>query len=179
MVQDNRICLTIHHQASIAHWIIQTLQKSDFSDQDPVTTRGNAGGMAERHNKLSHSKDGGLGKESVYEEGRGGKNGDHTDGHEENGGTEGYELQDNGKKAASDDQADIEQPSEDTGPISDVEDLKESSRAAVTPEAEDLIQDTGAFEILDVCIALARDSLDEGRMHRLREGFFGLLNQTM
>ena len=180
MVQDNRICLTIHQQASIAHWIIQTLQKSEFSDQDPGTTRGNGGGMAERHNNLLHSKDGGPGNESGYEEGRGGKNGDHTDGHEDNGATEGDELQDDGKKAASDDQADIEQPSEDTGPTSDVEDLKETSRATVESEAEDLIQeDTGAFEILDVCIALARDSLDEGRMHRLREGFFGLLNQTM
>lgn len=37
----------------------------------------------------------------------------------------------------------------------------------------------GTWDIVSICIALARVTVGEGCMQRLRDGFFGLLNQRL
>ena len=64
--------------------------------------------------------------------------------------------------------------------MSDEADPEEMSAAMADPNEEGFTQgDLGDLDLVGVCVALARDNLDERRMQRLRDGFFGLLNQTL
>lgn len=45
------------------------------------------------------------------------------------------------------------------------------------PKAEPT--DSGAFNLSDVCVALSGGDLDKRRMRRPKDGFLGLLNQSM
>ena len=67
-----------------------------------------------------------------------------------------------------------------TVPDENQEALIEAAQAPLDPSADEPEpEDTGAFDMSSVCIALANNGLDEQRMQRLPEGFFGLLNQTL
>ena len=151
IIQDKNIRLTVVQQASVAHWMIQTLQDPDFSLD--------------------------LGDDAVFEEGQDGGNGKLMIGKEDTGECE--TRNDAKDQVAPIDQAYIEQPFEDTGVMPDGEDTK-ISEATVGLDVEEIVQeDLGNFDLVSICISLARDNLDERRMQRLRDGFFGLLNQTL
>ena len=151
IIQEKSIRLTVDQQASVAYWMIQTLQDPDFS--------------------LDLGDDAGF-------EGQDGGNGKPMIGKEDTGESE---IQNDAKdQVAPIDQAYVEQPFEHTGVMSDGEDTKKMSKATVDSDVEEIVQeDLRDFDLVSVCIALARDNLDERRMQRLRDGFFGLLNQTL
>ena len=194
MVQDNRMCLTADQQITMAHWVIQTLQKPDFSDTNVGCTRGRQDGNAERLEGNEYSGEGDLAKDPGYEEGHEDTDGSSDDGRDGNIDAEEIGHDDGGEnKAEPRDQASKPQlaeralsresdhlVTETAGLISNEEDAAEVSQAAVGPSADEPEQvDTGDFDLLGICIALANDDLDERRMQRLRDGFFGLLNQTL
>ena len=181
MIQDTRLCLTANQRACVARWIIQALQNPEFSDVNSNHTRVHPLGTAERYEKDAHSGGGDSGNDcnSIGNP----EAGDHscTNGIEGNGDREGIAHQDDGEDdPGPKDQAYSEQASENAGTTLDEEDSSEMSQAAIGPKAGVPPQeDMGLFHLLDVCIALAKDNLDERRMQRLRAGFFGLLNQTL
>lgn len=188
VVRDNKLYLTVDQQVAVAQWIIQMLQSPDFSDLSLGPTYGPADGMAERHEGGEHGGDFELGNDSGYEEGHEDGGGSGTDGQ---GGDEGIGrlgLQDGeGNKIVPMDQAcrslsgESDHLATETAETNfDEGESSEVSQAAGSPKPDNSEQvDTGAFDLLDVCIALAKDGLDEPRMQRLRDGFFGLLNQTL
>ena len=157
MVKGNNLCLTADQQVAVAQWIIKALQDPNFSETKLDTACSHPHGTAESHKNDAHSGDGDSEIKTGYGE-------DRADGDES--GTSGSE----GK-------GDVEE----IGHRDDNEDeLIEKPQAAADPKAEGPRQeDSGDFYLMDVCIALAKDNLDERRMQRLRNGFFGLLNQTM
>ncbi len=179
MIQNNKINLTDHQQVAVAHWMIQTLLD---------TTNGHPDGKAERHEGDAYGGDGGLRNGPTYTTGH--EIGDKSrandiDGNEK---TKGTACENDGEKEDPMNQTYILHAS---GPSLSTEgdllatemaeiDSSEVSQATIDPTADDTEQeDTGAFYLLDVCIALANDDLDERRTKRLRDGFLGLLNQTM
>ena len=151
IIQEKSIRLTVDQQASVAYWMIQTLQDPDFSLD--------------------------LGDDAVFGEGQDGGNERLMIGKEDTGECE---IRNDAKdQVAPIDQAYIEQPFEDTGVTPDRENTK-ISEATVGLDVEEIVQeDLGDFDLVSICISLARDNLDERRMQRLRDGFFGLLNQTL
>ena len=194
MIQDQKVDLTVDQQVAVAHWMIQTLQNPDFSDTSLGTTSGHPNGRAERHEGDAYGGDGDSGNKPGCVEGHGIGHGNRADDSDGSEGTEGMAHQDVGESHdESMDQIYIPQPSSpllstEGGNLatkmaetdSNEEGPSEVSQATTDPTADDTEQeDTGGFYLLDVCIALANDDLDERRMKRLRDGFFGLLNQTM
>ena len=155
IIQEKQISLTVEQQASVALWMIQTLQ-------DP-----------------NSSLD--LGDGAVFEEGQDGGNGEPMVGLEGKEGTGQSEIRNDAKvRVISIDQAHIHRPSEDAGTMSDGADPKEMSGATTDSNEEVFTQeDLGDFDLVSICVALAREHLDERRRQRLREGFFGLLNQNL
>ncbi|KAF6219033.1 hypothetical protein HO133_005577 [Letharia lupina] len=188
VVRDNKLCLTVDQQVAVAQWIIQMLQSPDFSDLSLGPTHGPADGMAERHEGGEHGGDFDLGNDSGYEEGDEDGGGSGTDGQ---GGDEGIGrlgLQDGEEnnivpidQACRSLSGESDHLATETAETNfDEEESSEVSQAAGSPKPDNSEQvDTGSFDLLDVCIALAKDGLDEPRMQRLRDGFFGLLNQTL
>lgn len=176
-------------QIAVAHWVIATLQSPDFSDKN-----GHLDEKPERHEGDGNGRDGDSGNDSGYEEGQEDGNGTSADGTDGNDDTEEVEHRCNEENNTdSTDQAAMEQSSapslseksdhpatEPAGTISIEGQPIEVPQAAVAPTAKKPEHvDTGAFNLFDICVALAKDDLDERRMQRLRDGFFGLLNQTM
>ena len=157
MVKGNNLCLTADQQVAVAQWVIKTLQDPSFSETELDTACSHPHGTAESHPNDAHSGDDDSEIKTQCEEDREGGNQNGT------GGSEGKEGTD------------------EIGHRDDDEDeLIEKPQAAVGPKAEGPTQeDLGDFYLMDVCIALAKDNLDERRMQRLRSGFFGLLKQTM
>ena len=155
IMQEKRIHLTVNQQASVAHWIIQTLQDPDASLD--------------------------LGDGAVFEEGQDGGKIEPMVGPKGKEGTGEREIRLDAKDhLAPIYQSYITQSSEDAGTMSDAADPKETSGA--TADSNDVgftQEDLGDFDLVSICVALARENLDERRMQRLREGFFGLLNQTL
>ena len=154
IIQKKKIRLTVDQQASVAHWMIQTLQYPGFSL--------NLGDGA-----MFESQDGGNRRPMIGIKGR--------------EGTGESKIQNDAKDQVEPiDQAHIKQPYEDAGKTPDGVDPKETSGAmADSNEVGFTQEDLGDFDLVSICIALARGNLDEPRMQRLREGFFGLLNQTL
>lgn len=195
MIQDNDLCLTADQQIAMAHWVIQTLQKPDFSDTSLGCTRGRQNGNAERVEGDDYSRKADSANDSGYEEGHEDTDGGSDVGRVGNKDAEeiGHDDGDGKNKAEPRDRASTPQlaeralsresdhlVTETAGLVSNEEDAAEVSQAAVGPSADEPEQvDTGNFDLLGICIALANDDLDERRMQRLRDGFFGLLNQTL
>ena len=154
IIQKKKIRLTVDQQASVAHWMIQTLQYPGFSL--------NLGDGA-----VFESQDGGNRRPMIGIKGR--------------EGTGESKIQNDAKDQVEPiDQAHIKQPYEDAGKTPDGVDPKETSGATADSNEVGFTQeDLGDFDLVSICIALARGNLDEPRMQRLREGFFGLLNQTL
>lgn len=188
MVKDNKLSLTVDQQVAVAHWVVQTLQNSDYSDVDLGNTRGQCG---EPDRDVSGG-DIDAKIDSGYEDGHEDGDGRSANGRDGNGDTEEIGVRDDEDINPQPlDQACIQQPlhpslSETSNHFaagtarttSYGDEPVEVSQAAVDQEEDDLEQeDTGTFDLLDVCIALAKDDLDERRAQRLRDGFFGLLNQ--
>ncbi len=193
MIQDNKIDLTVDQQVAVAHWMIQTLQNPDISDTSLDTTSGHPNGKAERHGG-AYGGDGDSGNDSGYAEAHGIGDESRADDSDVNEKSEGMAHQDVGEcNDGSTDPIYIPQTvhlslsTESDNPATKTAETKaneegpsELSQATTDPTADDTEQeDTGAFYLLDVCIALANDDLDERRTKRLRDGFFGLLNQMM
>ena len=155
IIQEKRIRLTVDQQASVACWMIQTLQ-----DPDSSLSLGDGAVFAE-------GQDGGDGKPMIELKGK-----------EDTGESE---IQNDAKDQIEPiGQAHDEQASEDAGKMSDGADPKEMLGATGESTEERFTQeDLGDFDLASICIALARDNIDERRMQRLRDGFFGLLNQTL
>lgn len=195
MVQENRLCLTADQQVAVAHWIVQTLQSPDYPDMSLDTAHFNSYEIAECQKGTKPGKDGGSATDFGYEEGLEDGDGNSSEGRGGNEGREETERPSDGKSNVEQmDQACALQPSDHSlseqsdhpaieiaGTTSDDEEAPdEAPRAALCPKPDMPVQeDIGAFDLLYVCIALARDNLDERRMQRLRDGFFGLLNQTL
>ena len=181
MMQENKICLTVGQQASVAHWIIQKLQNMDSSDENSGTMRDQARGTAESYENDAYSRHSDPGCGSGYKEGQdGGPRESMIEriGNEDIGGRE--SQNDKTDNAEPSDQVYIDHPSKNADTVSRERYLNEASQAATDlKEGIPMQEDFGVFDLLDVCIALARDNLDERRMQRLREGFLGLLNQTL
>lgn len=194
MVQEHKLRLTADQQVAVAHWTVQTLQDPVFSDTSLDTAHGRLDGMVECREGDNNIKGGNLGTDSGDEEcpedgcGIGSETRDGTEDLED------IERPNDGEsKVEPTDQACTLQPSESSlpeeidhlatntaGTTSDEEAPDEAPQVALDPNVKETKQeDTGAFDLMDVCIALERDELDQRRMQRLREGFFGLLNQTM
>lgn len=194
MVQDNKLHLTVDQQVALAHWIIQTVQNPDLSDISLDTTRGDPHGKAEKNEGDAHGGCGDPGNDSGYEEGNEDGDGNISDNRHGNEEAKETEHRDGGENNDEPiDRAHVPKSSdpslggesdhlaaETAEDTSDKEERIEVPQAAIGQKVNKPKQvDTGVFDILDVCIALAKDDLDERRMQRLRDGFFGLLNQTL
>lgn len=173
--------MTVDQQATIAHWIIEVLQNPHLSLLNSNYTCGHPHWTTENHERDAHGKYGDLGNGPEYEQGPEAGDGTDTNGKEGKTDSKGIAHQDDGDdNPGPSDEAYSEQTSECAGTTLDEEDPSEGSQVAICPEDRDPLQeDIGTFDLLDVCIALAKDNLDERRMQRLRAGFFGLLNQTL
>ncbi len=183
MVQNNKLCLTVDQQVAVAQWVIKTLQTTDISNESVSAADSHKHGRTERQEGATYRGDSDSVNESENKE-------DQEAGHESStrvrGGNEDTEESEHqGKvvdKPESMAQARTDQPSISgiEGTISNKDEATEVPQTADHPTTKPFVQeDTGVFCLLDVCIALAKDDLDERRMQRLREGFCGLLNQTV
>ncbi|CAD6591337.1 MAG: hypothetical protein ASARMPREDX12_005084 [Alectoria sarmentosa] len=188
LVEDNKLCLTVDQQVAVAHWVIQILQNPDISTHD------HPDGKAEHPEGDEYGRVSDPGSDSGYEEGPQDGDGSSADDRDGNEFTEDTEHQHDGQNAVCPmDQPYLQQPSDPllSGPSSHLgtetarttsgeEAPIETSQPAIGPKTKKPVQeDTGGFYMLDVCIALAKDDLDDRRMQRLRDGFFALLNQTL
>ena len=155
IIQEQRIDLTVNQQASVAHWMIQTLEDPSFSFD--------------------------LGDGAVLQGVQDVRNGKPTIGTKGEAGTGKSKIRNDTKDQAEPiGQAHVKLPSEDAEKISDSAAPEEMPGATADPGEEEFTQeDLGDFDLVSICIALARDNIDERRMQRLREGFLGLLNQTL
>ena len=179
MVQNNKLCLTVDQQVAIAQWVIKTLQTPDFSNESVSAADSHKHGKTECPEGAAYQGDSDSADDFENKE-------DQEAGHKNStrvqGGNEDTEESEHHEKVAKKPESGIDQP-----PIPGIEatdstkdEVIEVPQAAVHAKAEPFVQvDTGVFCLLDVCIALAKDDLDERRMQRLREGFCGLLNQTV
>lgn len=188
MIQDKKLRLTVEEQVAIAHWVIQTLQSPDFSETSLDYTRDHPHGKVEHHAGDGYRGNDDLGNDSGDEEGH--EDGDQSSADGRDGSVYASETghQDDGDyNARPMDRASMPQSSTHslsakserlaTGTTEMITDEEEP--AEVPQEDRPMEEDTGAFFLLDVCIALAKDDLDERRMQRLQDGFFGLLNQNL
>ncbi|KAL9071454.1 MAG: hypothetical protein Q9161_004171 [Pseudevernia consocians] len=181
MAKDANINLTVDQQVAVAHWMIEALQNPDFSDTSLGNTRGSPHRKAGRYESDAYEGEGDSGNDSGYDEGHG-TSADSREKNVDNGETGGQDAGEKGSEPM--DPAHMQQPSlsqvSGERTASGEEESSDVSQVTVDSKAKMPTQeDTGAFDLLGVCIALAKDDLDERRMKRLRDGFFGLLNQTM
>ena len=179
MVQDKQLYLTADQQVAIAHWAIQMLKNPELS--------GMSSGTIDTHpqdeNGDSEKDSGhGRGQKDGIASSDNGKDGDKED--------EGIEQQNDEKKilepvhrACIDQPSDLRQSEHGTdtaGTSSGQKEPTERSQSAVGQKtAEAKQKDSGAFNLFDVCIALSKGDLDQRRMKRLKDGFLGLLNQSL
>ena len=188
MVRDKKLGLTIEQQVAVAHLVVQTLQDPGFSDADCSTSHDRLVRETWRYEGNSSHISSDPGNDSVYEECRedGVQDGDEDP--EEIGHNTDREL-----NAEPTDEALLHQPAEHllsteskdlatnvAEPTSNSEGPIDVSQLGVAPKSDGPGPvDTGVFDLPDICIALTKGDLDERRMQRLRDGFFGLLNQTL
>lgn len=194
MAQDKQLHLTTDQQVAMAHWVIQMLKDPDSSDMSLGTTNGDPHGKARCHEGDTYGGKGVSENDSEYEERQEHRNGNEIDGKDGHEGVEETEQQDDGEdNLESIDGARTQQPQNPMLPV-ESDDLP-TEAAGTDPSKEESFkvreaglgrkagkpveEDTGAFDLYDVCIALTKDNLDGRRMRRLREGFLGLLNQSM
>ena len=179
MVRDKELGLTIEQQVAVAHLVVQTLQDPGFSDSDPSISHDRTVVEAKRHGDNTCLGISDSGNDSGYEEGHEDRISSSANGGDADEGNENIEPSNH-----------IEPNVEATNQVL-VHQLAEKSlstegRGVATNVAETISNeeesgpmDTGVFDLKDICIALTKGDLDERRMQRLRDGFFGLLNQTL
>lgn len=167
MAQGIKICLTVEQQVAIAHWVIQTLQNPSFESTNLKYAHRQSEGKAECHESDVHGLDGdsgdGFGNEACQQDGVGNRTSDSK-------GSGVLECGHRTGNAESMDQACVEKPLGSLGAgtegiISEEVEPIEVPQAADGPESEYPTQeDLGTFTLLDICIALDKDDLDERRM---------------
>ena len=179
MVRDKGLGLTVHQQVAFAHLVVQTLQDPGFSESNCSSPNDRSAKDAERHEDNSCHEISDPGSDSGYEEG-------HEDGI---------------RSSASG--GDGDEDTEEIGHSNHIEPNEENMNQVILHQlAEESLStegkgiaanvaettsneersgpvDRGVFDLQDICIALTKGDLDERRMQRLKEGFFGLLNQTL
>lgn len=193
MIREKQLHLTADQHVAVAHWVVQMLEDPDLSDMSSGTTDTHPRGQPERQERDVVREVGNSEKDFGYGGQKDGTTscGDGKDGDEGNG-----EIgqHDDGRKILEHvDRACIGQPSDllqadergqhatDTaGTGSNEKEPTEGSQAAVGQKVAKAEQkDSGAFNLFDICIALSKGDLDQRRMKRLRDGFLGLLNQSV
>ena len=188
MVRDKKLGLTTEQQVAVAYLVVQTLQDPGFSDSDSGISHDRTAVNEKRHEDNSCLGISVSGNDSGYEEGHE----DGIQGRDENTEEIGQKT-DRVLKAEPADQT-LLTPSAEHLPSTESRDLGadlpqttsneessiEVSQLAVASESDAPEPvDTGIFDLKDICIALTKGDLDEQRMQRLKDGFFGLLNQTL
>lgn len=188
MVRDKGLGLTAEQQVAVAHLVVQTLQDPGFSDSDCSTPHDRLARGTGRYEGNSSHITSDPGNDSVYEECREDGVHDGDENTEEIGHSTDREL-----NAEHTDQALLHQPAEHllstesrdlatnvAETTSNEEGSIDVSQLSVAPKSGGPSPvDKGVFDLPDICIALTKGDLDERRMQRLRDGFFGLLNQTL
>ena len=179
MVRDKEFGLTIEQQVAVAHLVVQTLQDPGFSNSDSGISHDRSGVEAKRHGDNSCRGISDSGDDSGYEEGHEDLISSSANGEYGDEGTEEIEPSNHIEpNVEPTDQVLLHQLAEKS--------LSTKSKGIATKVAETTSNeegsgpvDTGVFDLQDICIALTKGDLDQRRMQRLRDGFFGLLNQTM
>ena len=179
MVRDKGLGLTVEQQVAVAHLVVQTLQDPGFSDSDFSISHDRLAKEAERHEDNSYHTAIDSGTDSGYEEGH--EDGIRSSGNGEDGDEDTEEIGHTNNiepNVEPTDQGLLHQLAEKS--------LSTESKGVATNVAETTSNeegpgpvDTGVFDLQDICIALTKGDLDERRMQRLKDGFFGLLNQTL
>ena len=155
MIKERRIRLTVDQQPSVARSMSQALLDPTFSLD--------------------------VGDGLLFDEGCHGGDGKSMTGIKGIEGTGESEIRNGAKDQVQPiDQARIMQPSEDTEMMSERACPKKMSGATGDSNEEGFSQeDLGDYDLVGICMAFARDNLDERRMQRLRVGLFGLLNRNL
>lgn len=188
LIKDQNLLLTKEQQVAVSHWTIQMVQNPTFSvTNSGLIVSGVRHGDTEMDVQCQEGEANGGNSDAGDDSGYCGGDGDEEEKCADGGNRH---CRDEGNNIELTDRARTEQPSDPsssegsdhlaTETTSLEEELTEgpqpASRLKVNrPEEEDL----GYFTLVDICVALAKDDLDEGRMERLREGFFGLLDQGL
>ena len=171
MVQDKQLHLTADQQVAIAHWFIHMLKDPEMSDMSSATTDTRPQGKPGRPDGDGVRENGDLEQDSAHGEDQKDEiasSGDDKDGDE-----------DHGKNGQHDDGKEILDPM-DRACDPNEEEPTEVPQSAVSQNRPKAVQkDFGALNLFDICIALSKGDIDQRRMKRLRDGFLGLLNQSV
>ena len=179
MVKDKGLGLTVEQQVAVAHLVFQTLQDPGFSDSGPSISHDRSAVEAKRHEGLSCHGISDPGNDSGYEEGHEYGIKSSAIGEARDGTTE--EIGHSNHRELSVEPTNQALPHQLAEKSLSTESKGEATNVAETTSNEEGPRpvDRGIFDLQDICIALAKGDLDERRMQRLKDSFFGLLKQTL
>ena len=187
MVRGKGLGLSVEQQVAVAHLVVQTLQDPGVSDSDPSISHDRSAVEAKRHEDNICLGISDSGNDSGYEEGHEDGVQGRDDNTEETGQntnrvlnakpTDQALLHPSAEYLSSTESKDVGTNLPQTTP-NDQRSIEISQLAAPKSDGPGPV-DTGVFDLQDICIALTNGDLDERRMQRLKDGFFGLLNQTL
>ena len=179
MVRDKGLGLTVQQQVAVAHLVVQTLQDPGFSESNCSSPHDGSARKAEHHEHNSCHEISDQENDSGYEEGHEDGIRSSADGEDGDAGPEDIEHSNHTEpNVEPTNQVLLHQPAgkslstEGKGVATNVAEITSNEERSGPV-------DTGVFDLQDICIALTKGDLDERRMQRLKDGFFGLLNQTL
>ena len=179
MIRDKKLGLTVEQQVAFAHLVVQTLQDPGFSESSCSIPHDRSARDAEHRENNSCHELSDPGSDSGYEEGH--EDGIRSSASGGDGDEDTEEIEHSNvidPNFESMNQVHLHQAAEKS-PSTEGKGLATKVAETTSNEEGSGPVDRGVFDLADICIALTKGDLDERRMQRLKDGFFGLLNQTL